>query len=404
MPAQVARLLGVLMEPRSGLLVEGGKLRLLVEGWRQIPHSYSIVNAFQLLELLNREDVELFFTDVPFPTEKWRPMAGLFTPEEEERLQELPQWQGETVDAVYRIAFPANLAPPAIPNIPVFVFLTSEYQRFMPDFFSNGSENDIPNLKHLHFITPSAWSHAAFENCGRPCHIVPHGVDAKRFYPMDIREREHARRALGLENKFVWLNISAMTGNKGIDLLLQSFSQICLEEDKSVLFLKGLQDLYNTQHYLDQWLESIDESARARIKSRIFFTEAALPFTEINKLYNVADCYVAPYRAEGFNLPVLEAAACGLPSLVSAGGSTEDFTVASIGKKIETQLVRTPDRVYLAPKVDSLTQQMRAMVADDAFRAQVARAGPKHVAMNYRWSGVVEQLLRIVSSQVTPTA
>ena len=39
-----------------------------------------------------------------------------------------------------------------------------------------------------------------------------------------------------------------------------------------------------------------------------------------------ADVYVSPYHAEGFNLPVLEAVACGIPVVVSAGGSTEDFT------------------------------------------------------------------------------
>ena len=45
----------------------------------------------------------------------------------------------------------------------------------------------------------------------------------------------------------------------------------------------------------------------------------------MNLLYNIADLYISPYRGEGFNMPVLEAMSVGLPVLVSAGGSTDDF-------------------------------------------------------------------------------
>ena len=32
---------------------------ILIEGWRFIPHSYSVVNQFQCLELLKRADVQI---------------------------------------------------------------------------------------------------------------------------------------------------------------------------------------------------------------------------------------------------------------------------------------------------------------------------------------------------------
>ena len=52
----------------------------------------------------------------------------------------------------------------------------------------------------------------------------------------------------------------------------------------------------------------------------------ALPPAELARLHRASDLYASPYRGEGFNMPVLEAAACGLPLLVTAGGATDDFT------------------------------------------------------------------------------
>jgi hypothetical protein len=39
------------------------KRRLVVEGWRFIPHSYAVLNAFHCLEL---SDVALFHRDLPY--------------------------------------------------------------------------------------------------------------------------------------------------------------------------------------------------------------------------------------------------------------------------------------------------------------------------------------------------
>ena len=36
-----------------------------------------------------------------------------------------------------------------------------------------------------------------------------------------------------------------------------------------------------------------------------------LNFDQLRNIYSITDCYVSPYKAEGFNLTPLEAAACG---------------------------------------------------------------------------------------------
>tara|TARA_B100000965_G_C19017406_1_gene509470 strand:+ start:55 stop:294 length:240 start_codon:yes stop_codon:yes gene_type:complete len=57
---------------------------------------------------------------------------------------------------------------------------------------------------------------------------------------------------------------------------------------------------------------------------------------QLIELYNITDCYVSPYRAEGFNLTPLEAAASGIPIIVTKGGSTDDYFNSQLGLQIES--------------------------------------------------------------------
>src|SRR4051812_35819491 len=54
---------------------------------------------------------------------------------------------------------------------------------------------------------------------------------------------------------------------------------------------------------------------------------------EGHSLYRSVHALVAPYRAEGFGLPILEALACATPVIVTSGGGSADFV--------------TPDTAYL---------------------------------------------------------
>lgn len=49
-----------------------------LEGWRFIPHSYSIVNQFQCLEMLKRPELEIFHQDVPYFARHWQSTAGTY--------------------------------------------------------------------------------------------------------------------------------------------------------------------------------------------------------------------------------------------------------------------------------------------------------------------------------------
>ena len=81
-------------------------------------------------------------------------------------------------------------------------------------------------------------------------------------------------------------------------------------------------------------------------RPRIELIDDELSADELAALYRSCDVLVAPYRGEGFAMPVLEAMACGLPVIVTAGGPTDEFCPTGAGWRIDSRRVVFPeDRV-----------------------------------------------------------
>src|SRR6185503_19278167 len=128
-----------------------------------------------------------------------------------------------------------------------------------------------------------------------------------------------------------------------IDLLLQAFAQILRKHRRARLLLKGLDSLYASQQYLDADLANLSAADARLVRSRLNYNGDSLTFAILPQLYYLADCYVTPYSGEGFNLPALEAAACGTPVICTAGGPTDDFVTDDFARRIDSQIVDARD-------------------------------------------------------------
>ena len=100
------------------------------------------------------------------------------------------------------------------------------------------------------------------------------------------------------------------------------------------LIMKLQNTLYSALDYVEgeirrlEELGVIDYSRRPDISARVFYVTQDMTPRQLGALYNLADAYISPYHAEAFNMPVLEAMACGLPIVVPIGGATADFLYA----------------------------------------------------------------------------
>lgn len=137
---------------------------------------------------------------------------------------------------------------------------------------------------------------------GRITALYP-GLD-KEFRPTESIERQSILRQYRLPNRFV-LYIGSNKPHKNLDTLLQAWER--LGPSDVALVLGGF------------W--ETDSSRRRQILSKSRKTEirilGAVPEKHLASLYGEAELFVFPSLMEGFGFPVLEAMACGCPTLCS---------------------------------------------------------------------------------------
>jgi glycosyltransferase involved in cell wall biosynthesis len=192
-----------------------------------------------------------------------------------------------------------------------------------------------------------------------------------------------------------------MTPNKGIPAILWAVSSVAPRHPSVRLILKGLDSWFHSNRHIEAMTRNFPADELATLARRVAYVGGTLSFREVARYYQAADAYVAPYSGEGFNLPVLEAIACGLPVICTAGGPTDDFTTEAFALRIDSRLMHGTDPQdrqthFLAPDPQHLVELMSRVLEDRDWMAQARQAGPAFVADGYTWRSVVDRLLTVV--------
>jgi glycosyltransferase involved in cell wall biosynthesis len=371
--------------------------KILIEGWRGINHSYSLVNHYQIRELINLGHI-VHHTDVPFYRPHWETKKNNsgFPNRDHDAIMALGPVGIDEVDIIYRIAVPFRISP--VTNKKVFVFGTSETQKIPDGVVQPGSASAIKG-QDVTIVTPSAWSKEGFVNYGFPSErvvIVPHGVDIDLYRPTSAELRKEFRKRLAIgDEEIAFLSVGAMTPGKGIDLLLEVFVRLAKRYPEAKLLLKDQRNLYGTgaMEVVSKFIET-SQSKGSRVSDdvlkRIVVIDQNLTLNQLALLYAASDCYVSPYRAEGFNLPPLEAAACGVPIIVTKGGSTEEYASSEFAIKVESRICRTMTGNYLEPLSESIEEAM-VRILNRGFSINAANVR-KRIKDKFTWEHAVRLL------------
>lgn len=131
--------------------------------------------------------------------------------------------------------------------------------------------------------------------------------------------------------------------------------------------------------------------------------DEVLDESRLADLYRSADLLCAPFRGEGFGLPILEAMACGTPVLTTAWSGPKDFVDDEFALRIPPERavpaapflaepeIADPDATMVEPSMDAAVELLAGAAREpDGLAALGEAAARRGAAMT--WSTVAETL------------
>ena len=193
--------------------------------------------------------------------------------------------------------------------------------------------------------------------------VAHNGVDAKYFAPADdptARERTKERWAGG--RPFV-LYLGTLEPRKNVETLVAACERLWKRT-------RGFPDLVLAGGSGWKTEGLLARIAGSPFRDRIHLGGYA-PRDETRELYRAADVFAYPSLAEGFGLPLLEAMACGTPSV-----SSDAEALVEVGG----------DAALRAPALDdeALSRALERALDDEALRTRLRAEGPARAA-RFRW-------------------
>jgi glycosyltransferase involved in cell wall biosynthesis len=201
--------------------------------------------------------------------------------------------------------------------------------------------------------------------------------------------------------------VGVATWNKGLDILVKAFARVRQQHPRVRLLLKDHKALYGIG--ADRTLAQVARAHPGLIDSQVLagisVVSGSLDQAQLRALYGVADAYVSPYRAEGFNMPVLEAMACGTPVIVTGGGATDDFCPPALSVKLPSREGTKADEPamfgrFLVPDEDALVQALTDVAVQRPDRNAPERlAARAQLVRQYSWTAVTARLQALIAEQ-----
>ncbi len=240
---------------------------------------------------------------------------------------------------------------------------------------------------------PSEFNRRGFLECGlkRPVHLMPLGVDVRYFHP-GITARPNPA------GEFVFLALFEWGERKEPALLLRSFNDEFSAREPVRLLCKVINR--------DPGVRLREEIRRLGLRqsggkiSYLFNLE--FPHYQLGSLYCSVDAFVSVSRGEGWNMPLMEAMACGLPAIATDWGAHQEFVHPGIAyplrvSKLVPAVAKCPyydGFRWAEPDTEHLRHLLRHVYEQRDEARQRGQAAAREMAARWTWEASARRIVQ----------
>ncbi|VVB87097.1 D-inositol-3-phosphate glycosyltransferase [uncultured archaeon] len=210
--------------------------------------------------------------------------------------------------------------------------------------------------------------------------VVPLGVNAEEFKPLDKRSLKPLRDKYGIDDgDLVLLIVATEFYRKGITELINAVNILINERGyKTIKLLVVGKARIEGSRKGDTYYREL--AAKLGIAKNVIFTGSA---SDLNAHYNLGDIFVFPTKYEAFGIPTLEAMSCGLPVINSKIGAGELITDSHDGLLLDD-----------ANNVKEIADKIETLVVDETLRVNLGENARK-TAKKYTWDIIARQTMNV---------
>jgi len=201
--------------------------------------------------------------------------------------------------------------------------------------------------------------------------IVPNGIDLSKFSILPDRGKFRKKYYIQDDEKVI-LYLGRLHESKGIDLIIEAFSELSMKIDNIRLILAGPDSGYKS--ILEEYTKKL------KIRDKVIFTGLISEEEKIMALVD-ADIFVTP-SFYGFPVTFLEACGCGLPIITTHKGDKLDWIHNKVG-------------YVVGYNKDDLKNATLKVLTNEKLRRTFAERGRKLVSEEFNWERIAEKVEKI---------
>lgn len=251
---------------------------------------------------------------------------------------------------------------------------------------------------------PSEWGRQVLINNGYDkeiISIVHEGVDSNLFHPYAHQK---------IDRPFRFLILGKYEERKSFVETIQAFAQVFANRPDVELFIKShtFKDNDSASQHL---IKLLDDHQLENVN--VYWGE--MDPAHLAELYRSSDVFVFPTKAEGWGLPLIEAAACGLPVITTMYSGQTEYLESIKSSVLPVDYVTVPINcpdfwqdyssakneygTWAQPEVQSIAASMQWAKSNYKNLAKNAWENSHLLRKNYSWAQSAEQALVVMESK-----